>query len=207
MRRIFLLLLVALASLTLSTSPASARQATPAIDLATPPPAACTVPPRSADKIETLLADTGSASAVIAIDTPNPDAATPTPFNAPAGTVVTGSETADAIAEVVTQFYACRNAHDALRMFALMTDDFVVRTVAAGQIDPDAFVGEDAQTGGIVSPDEVSIDTNGIVEIEPGVYGVNVVGISGATGEGFTDYLVVVRVDDRFLIDDLLNLG
>src|SRR5688500_7816065 len=127
MKRLALLSLFLIACLTASPSLAGAQEATPDIDLATPVPADCTVDPRAAEEIEELVGDTSDATAEVELETPNPEAATPTPFDAPVGTPLTEGDAATAIGDLVAQFYACRNADDTLRMFALMTDEFVVR--------------------------------------------------------------------------------
>lgn len=208
MRRLSVLSLLAVACLALSTHLASAQDATPEIDLATPAPVDCTVGPRSAEEIEALVGSAaGGATAEVELATPNTDAATPTPFVAPEGTPVTEGEAASAIGDVVTQFYACQNANDPLRMFALMTDPFVVRTIEEGSIDPAAFANQGTPGAETVTSEQVTIAINGIIEIQPEVYGVNVVGVRGASGEEFTDYLIVVREDDGYRIDDLQNLG
>ena len=207
MKRLALFSLFLVACLAASPRLAGAQEATPNIDLATPVPADCTVDPRMAEEIEELVGDIGDATAEVELETPNPDAATPTPFDAPVGTPVTEGDAATAIGDLVTQFYACRNADDTLRMFALMTDEFVVRTVETGEIDPAAFANLGTPSVEIVASEQVTIAINGIIEIEADVYGVNVVGVDGASGEEFTDYLIVVRADDGYLIDDLQNLG
>ncbi len=202
-------LLAVLVALFLAASPrlTGAAQATPEIDLATPNASECTVDPRTAGEIEALVANTGAATAEVDLATPDLDAATPVPFVAPEGTPLAAGETADAITEVVTQFYACQNASDTLRLFALMTDDFVVRTVDAGAIDPAAFANSGTPGTGVVASEQQTIAVNGIIQIDAESYGVNVVGVDGASGEEFTDYLIVVDEADRYLIDDLQNLG
>lgn len=205
-RLVFLSLLVAIC-LAISTQFAAAQDATPEIDLASPSPDECTTEPRSAGEIEGLMGTTGAATVEVDLATPNTEAATPTPFVAPEGTPVDEGETATAISDVVTQYYACANASDTSRLFALMTDAFVVRTVEKGNIDPAAFANQGTPSTGMVASEQVAIAINGILEIEPDVYGVNVVGIDGSSGEEFTDYLIVVRDGDHYLIDDLQNLG
>src|SRR5215207_4201017 len=207
MKRLALLSLFLIACLAASSRLAGAQEATPDIDLATPAAADCTVDPRTTEEIEALVGDIGDATIEVELETPNPDAATPTPFDAPVGTPVTEGDTATAIGDLVTQFYACQNADDTLRMFALMTEEFVVRTVEAGEIDPADFENFGTPSVAVVASEQVTIALNGIVEIEADVFGVNVVGVDSATGEEFTDYLIVVREGESYLIDDLQNLG
>ncbi len=207
MKRLVVLSLLVAVCLAVSTQFAAAQDATPEIDLASPTPDECITQPRSAEEIEGLIGSTGEATAQVDLATPNTEGATPTPFVAPEGTPLAEGETATAISEVVTQFYACENANDTLRMFALMTDAFVVRTVENGNIDPAALANQGTPSTGVVASEQVTIAVNGILEIESDLYGVNVVGIEGSSGEEFTDYLIVVRDGDRYLIDDLQNLG
>ena len=207
MKRLPIVSLFVALCLAATTHLAAAQESTPEIDLATPTVDECTVEPRAADEIEALLGSAGEATAEIDLATPNTDAATPTPFVAPEGTPVEEGEAASAIGEVVTQFYACQNADDPLRMFALMTDPYVVRTLEEGNIDPAAFANQGTPGAETVASEQVTIAINGIIEIQPEVYGVNVVGVRGASGEEFTDYLIVVREDDGYRIDDLQNLG
>jgi hypothetical protein len=207
MKRIALLALLLVALLAAHSQIASAQDATAEVDLATPAPADCTVAPRSVDEIEALVGSGDNATVEVALETPNAGAATPTPFDAPAGTPVAEGDTATAITDIVTQFYACRNANDTLRLFALMTDDFVVRTIDSGAIDPAAFANIGTPSTEVVASEHVTIAVNGIIEVEPDIYGVNVVGVAGDSGEEFTDYLIVIRGGDRYLIDDVLNLS
>ncbi len=207
MKRFALLSLFLIACLAASPHLAGAQEATPGIELATPAAADCTVDPRTVDEIEALVDNTGEATVEVELETPNPDAATPTPFDAPVGTPVTEGDAATAIGDLVNQFYACQNANDTLRMFALMTDEFVARTVEAGEIDPADFANLGTPSVAIVASEQVTIAINGIIEIEADVFGVNVVGVDGATGEEFTDYLIVVRDGESYLIDDLQKLG
>jgi hypothetical protein len=142
---------------------ASTQQATPEIELEVADPDNCAVAPRSVEELEALLsAADASTSPVVPLETPNTTAATPTPFVAPVGPP--GLEEVGApIAETVTEFYACGNANDQLRQFALMTDSFVVRNIREGQLEPATV----AQRGTVIAPKRVSeflaIDVNGII--------------------------------------------
>lgn len=206
MKRLLITLLAA-ALLAGAVHTASAQSGTPEIVLATPVAGDCTVDPRTTDELQALVDSTGNATPELALETPNADAATPTPFVAPEGTPITEGETFDEVGVVVTQFYACQNANDTMRMFALMTDDYVVRTVTEGNIDPADYDNAGTPSTDMVATDQDTIALNGIVEVEAGVYGVNVVGVDGANGEEFTDYVVVIQTDDGYLIDDVLRLG
>jgi hypothetical protein len=54
--------------------------------------------------------------------------------------------------------------------------------------------------------EQLMIAINGMIEIEAGVYGVNVVGVDGATGDDFTEYLLVIETDGQLRIDQVLRL-
>jgi hypothetical protein len=202
-------LLAVLTALCFAMSPrlVGAHQATPDVKLSTPEASDCTVDPRTGEDIAALAANTGAATMEVDLNTPNPDAATPTPFVAPLGTPIIEGEAVTDITELVRHYYACQNANDTLRLFALMTDDFVARTVNAGSIDPADFDDVGTPSTDVVASEQQTIALNGIVQIEADVYGVNVVGFDGASGEEFTDYLIVVRDGERYLIDDLVKLS
>ncbi|MGH2531952.1 MAG: hypothetical protein ACRDJW_06550 [Thermomicrobiales bacterium] len=95
-----------------------------------PPPAlptvVCAVEPSSVDELAAL-----DASA-----TPLPDDAYPPIFirELPSGTPA-DAETSDAVTQVVLELVACARADDALRWYALLTDDFV-RDIAATTAAP-----------------------------------------------------------------------
>ncbi len=90
----------------------AAQEATPAPFPVAPDPAECRVEPR-------LLADV-----VAVVATPVSGGDSPTPFVPPPGEPV-DEETAAAIEATLRELFACTNAGDFLRVYALFTDDFV----------------------------------------------------------------------------------
>ena len=183
-----------------------AQVATPDVTLSAPSPDQCTIAPRTVSGIESLVSSMeGTETPVVSLETPNPDAATPTPFDAPPGSPVS-SDVGREIAEVVTMFYACQNANDILRAYALLTDAYLVRTIHAGKIGPQQLIEMTTPAPARLEARLLSIAINGMVEIKPGTYGVNVIGINNS-GEGFAEYLVVVRTGDGLRIDDEVYLS
>jgi hypothetical protein len=186
---------------------AGAQEATPDIQASVAAPEDCSVAPRSVEELEALLDSAGgSPSPAVALETPNTEAATPTPFVAPAGSPVSEDVGAE-IAELVNQLYACENANDQLRLFALLTDGLVVRTLQEGQLEPADFVQSGTPIAPKIASEYRAIAINGIIEIEPDTYGVNVVGRAGDEGEEFTEYLIVVREGDSLRIDAIEKLS
>jgi hypothetical protein len=94
-----------------------------------PDPAECTVAPRP---IEDVVAVVGTPVAGAAA----PVAASPTPFAVPAGTPADPATTEAAVA-TLRQVFACTNAGDFLRVYALFTDDFVRDFFAGTPITPE----------------------------------------------------------------------
>lgn len=185
----------------------AAQSATPDIGPDVPSVDLCSIDPRTPDAIETLVSSmSGQATPVLSIATPNAQAATPTPFAAPVGTPVS-ADIGDEVAQVVTMFYACQNANDPMRTYALLTDGYLVRTIEAGMIDPASFASAGTPAAPRLESEQLAIAINGMIEIMPDIYGVDVVGIDGATGDEFTDYLIVVRQDDALRIDEVIPLS
>lgn len=186
---------------------ANAQIATPNITPVVAPPVQCTVPPRTVREIEALVASLdGKATPAVVVATPDLAAATPTPFDAPAGSPIS-ADAGQEISDVVSMFYACQNANDTLRAFALMTDSYVVRTIQVGRIGP-------AQLAEIAQPSQprkksalLAIAINGIIEIKPNTFGLDVIGFQGTDRERFTEYLIVVRDGNEFRIDDEIRLS
>jgi hypothetical protein len=109
--------------------PAFAQVATPAPFPTAPDPAECVVSPRP---LEEVVAVVGTP-----VSGPEESAASPTPFVAPVGQPA-DDETASAVVATLRQVFACTNAGDYLRVFALFSDDFLrdffVATPMAGEV-------------------------------------------------------------------------
>jgi hypothetical protein len=101
----------------------AAQGATPAPYPVAPDPAECVVARRSLEEVAAVVG-TPAAGATA------PVAASPTPFVRPSGEPADPATAADVTA-TVRQLFACTNAGDFLRVYALFTDDFL-RAFLAG---------------------------------------------------------------------------
>ena len=184
-----------------------AQTPTAEFSLFTPDPADCTIAPLSDDQIQGLVSSTsGNASPVVPVETPNTEAATPTPFVAPVGTPVS-AEVEQEVSDVVSMFYACQNAGDPLRWYALLTDAYLARTIEAGMIDPSVFATQGTPVRPRTTAEMITIGINGVTEVEPNVYSAEVSVLEGTTGEESLEYVVVVREGDVLRIDDVTPLS
>ncbi len=185
----------------------SAQPPTPELELAAPGPDQCTIAPISPDRLAMFRASgTAEASPVVPIETPNTEAATPTPFVAPEGTPV-DSETAAEVEPIVVEYYACQNANDQLRLLSLYSDRYLAEIIGQGQIDPQALERVATPQPVRLASEQLWMAVNGVIEIETDVYGIDVVGLDQSTAQPFTDYLIVVRNGDTFQIDEVSRLS
>ena len=117
----------------LVVAPAAAQDAAPKGDLAVPDPARCRVEPRPLADLERLSA-TPAAAAPAPAD-PRPDLGDGAPAD---------PETVAAVTATIEHLYACYNAGDYLRAFALFTDDGLRRALPGlGLTEKDlAFIAE-----------------------------------------------------------------
>ena len=102
----------------LVVAPAAAQDAAPKGDLAVPDPARCRVEPRPLADLQRLSA-TPAAAAPAPAD-PRPDLGDGAPAD---------PETVAAVTATIEHLYACYNAGDYLRAFALFTDDGLRRAL------------------------------------------------------------------------------
>jgi len=199
-------ILVAGALLLVPVVAAGAQSPAPDLELTAPAADQCTVDPMSPDRLAALNGNQGSPSPVIPLETPNTGAATPTPFVAPKGTPVSG-DTAANIEAVVVEYYACQNANDQLRVLALFSDRYLEQIVSEGDIDPTALATMGTPMPARLASEQLMIAVNGMIEVEPGSYGVDVIGVDQATGEEFTEYLIVIDTGSELRIDQVLRLS
>ncbi len=186
---------------------AGAQSPAPDLELTAPAADQCTVDQLSQDRLAGLNGNDGSPSPAVALETPNTEAATPTPFVAPKGTPVSG-DTAANIEAIVIEYYACQNANDQLRVLALYSDRYLAQIVSEGDIDPTALTTMSTPQPTRLASEQLTMAVNGMIEVEPGVYGVDVIGVDQATGEEFTDYLLVIDTGGGELrIDQVLDLS
>ena len=105
------------------------QDATPAPYPVAPDPTECTVTPRP---IEDVVAVVGTP----AVGAATPVAASPAPFTVPAGEPADAA-TAKAAVATLRQVFACANAGDFLRVYALFTDDYVRAFFAGTPLTPE----------------------------------------------------------------------
>lgn len=183
---------VVLLLLGLASGGVAAQEASPAADaFVTPDPAECMVAPRSVDELRAYL-DTATAAA---------PAATPT---------VAGGEPADAgttaaVTAVVNELYACVNANAFLRMFALYSDDYVARSLVAGDVNPEALSLFATPIAPQDADERVSIAIRDVTVLPDGRVSVLVIDRTplADNAESPTIYIFVER-DGRWLVDDIV---
>ena len=179
---------------------AGAQDATPAAYPLAPDPADCRVEPRS---LESVAAVVGTP---VAGEPAAP--ASPTPFVRPQGEPADAATT-EAVVATVHEVFACANAGDFLRIFALYTDDYL-RVFLAGTPINEEVLAFFAATPMPLPEEELRI----IIRIEEvqilpdGRAGVVVVLDEPAdprTEE--PDYVFLERVGDRWLVDGVVEDG
>ena len=186
---------------------ATAQSPVPDLELSVPGVDQCEIAPLTADDLAALSENASPASSpVVPLEMPNTEAATPTPFVAPQGTPVRG-DVAARVESIVVQYYACQNATDQLRMLALLSDRYLEQIIGQGDIDPETLATSGTPIPARAESEQLAIALNGMIEIEPGLYAVDVVGVDQASNEEFTDYLIVIDQDGELRIDEVLRLS
>jgi hypothetical protein len=188
------LLLLALA-LVASPMRAMADVATP---VATPTAGDCTVAPRTPAAIAEIVGEVAAAAA-----TPFPS---PAPYTPPAGTPADANSVAG-VTETARQLVACVNGGDFLRFLALFSNDALRRYAVDlelplksddDRLTPEPSTGEQLVLAAV---EDVLVLPDGRVNA--------LVRIADATDPagGFELQLALVRVDDRWLIDELTPIA
>jgi hypothetical protein len=201
-RHCLLTIVVALFSLLLVGGPGVRAQAgTATADQDVASAAECTVAPRSEDELRALFRE----AAATPIPTSLELAASPTPAIAPLGDPA-DEQTVAEISATWREFIACISAGDQARLFALFSDDMVLRQFV---VDIAFGVTEDAlfdflsatpvplpldQSTPIVPFDDVRVLSDGRVAV---------VG-PGELGRG--DVRIFVKAGDRWLLDEWFDL-
>ena len=139
--------------------------------------------------------------------TPEAEVASPTPFVAPEGESA-DAETVAGVTETAEELFACYNANDLLRVFALFTDDYLQRSFAAEGMTEEAL-GFFAATPEARAPEErESISVRDVRVLPDGRVGAF---LAGRNPEGdpadFTDFTIFVEAEGRYLIDDVVFLA
>nr|AMP56717.1 hypothetical protein [uncultured bacterium] len=179
---------------------AGAQDASPAAYPMAPDPADCRVEPRS---IESVTAAVGTPTAS------DPAAASsPTPFVRPEGQPADNA-TSEAVTGTVHELFACANAGDFLRIFALYTDDFLRDFLAGTPVNEEVIALFTASPVPLPEQEMRVIIRIEEVQILPdGRAGVVVVldePDDPRTEE--PDYVILERDGDRWLIDEVIEDG
>ena len=176
---------------------ADAREASPVPLPTAPDPSECRVEPRPLDDVASVVGTPTSDQTLGAVGTP-------APFDVPDGSPV-DDETATAVRSTLRELFACTNAGDFLRVYALFTDDFLrsffVGTPFSEEVA--AFIGAAPQP----LPDEerrVIVRLGEPRLLDDGRVGVPIVLDEPADprSEEF-DYAVLEPVGDRWLVDEI----
>lgn len=196
-----LLMAIVVASLHASPQPAGAQpDASPEPTFpVTPDPAACTVEPRSTESLAALL------GTPVAGDAPAGSAQLPEPIVAsvPVGQPADEKVTEDVIV-TVAEFYACFNAGDSRRAFALASDAFLQRYVENNALTADEIAAL------IAEPEPVPVEVQAtilavtdVTVLPDGRVGAFVVTTSEWRGLD-TGYLLFVQQGERWLLDEAI---
>lgn len=195
MRRLLAVGMAVLAA-TVSVAGVAAQEATPAPFPVAPDPAECRIEPRP-------VADVVAVVATPVAGAPG-SAADPAPFVPPAGEPVDAA-TSEAIAATMRELFACTNAGDFLRVYALFTDDFVRDFFAGTPMTPEveAFLAAPPRP----LPDD---QRRVIVRIgEPRLLPDGRIGVPIVLDEPDDprveepDYVILARAGDRWLVDEI----
>ncbi len=214
MRRLLALVVVLLAlAVAVSTAPVAAQDATPGAGAAqfpiTPDPADCTVEPREADELLALWYDAEGTPIAAAA----PMAEQATSLTIPVGPRA-DEETAAAAAATVSEVFSCFEAGDALRAFALFTDDLAqqfgpepgttreeAEAFLAGGF-PEEATPEGESVGGDV-PESQIVAVTDVMGLADGRVGAFVV--TREEGQLDTVYVIFEQQGDRLLADVLVD--
>ena len=184
-----------------SLSGAAAQGATPAPYPVAPDPAECTVAPRPLDEVVAVVGTPG-AGATSSV------AASPTPFARPSGEPA-DAETTAAVTATMRQVFACTNAGDYLRVYALFTDDFVRAFFVGTPLTPEVGAFLAAPPRPLPADQQRVIVRFGEVErLADGRVGLVVVldePDDPRTEE--PDYVLLVEAGDRWLVDAVIEDG
>ena len=184
-----------------SNADAAAQEATPAPYPVAPDPAECTVEPRPLDDVVAVVGTPAAGAAA-------PIAASPTPFVRPPGEPA-APETAAAVTATIRQLFACTNAGDFLRIYALFSDDFLRAFLAGTPLTADVQAYFAATPVPLPAEQRRVIVRFGEVErLADGRAGVVVVldePDDPRTEE--PDYVVLVEAGGRWLVDAVVEDG
>lgn len=178
----------------------AAQEATPAGYPLTPDPADCRIEPRAIESVIDVVATPAAGEAAVA--------ASPAPFVRPQGEPADAATT-DAGVATVEEVFACANAGDFLHVYANFIDDYL-RVFLAGTPMSDEVIAfftaspvplpEDALRT-IVRIEEVRLLTDGRAGV------VVVLDEPDDPRPEEPDYVILERVGDRWLLDEVVEDG
>jgi len=188
----------ALATSAVGTPAAWAQVATPPPLPVVPDPAGCVAEPRSVEEIVALAAAPAVGSgAATAVSVEEEGGSFTPPSGEPAE-----RETVSAVEDAMRAFFACYNAGDLARLFALYSDGFIARDFAGASADDLAFIEASPaalpadQRATLVAVREVRTLADGRV----GAF-VDVVDPASERPAGEVDFFFLVEEDGRYRID------
>ena len=168
-------------------------------------PELCQVEPRSADEVFALLGlaeEAGQAS---------PPARTPVPAPPWQGA---DQETVEAATATISEWLACINADDNLRIAALMTDEAIVRFFGGGLAPDEAIEGARANLAGTPVPRAEEAHVRLVAVTDVSLLGDGRVAALALINEPVlpprgqeTLLLIFAQAGDRLLIDDIIQFS
>lgn len=209
MRR-FLVVLLALAFVSgfgiASPYVALAQEATPEAEAAqfpiVPDPANCAGEPITAEELLVLwYAPDGSPIAV------DESAMAVTEVTIPVGAPAADDDTAAAVIDTVNRVFSCFTAGDALRAYALFTEDLVRKfgpEPGTSREEAEAFLTGEFDSEGEDEQSEIVAITD-VTVLDDGRVAAFVVDYS--TGEYTTAYVLFEQVEGSWLVDDVIEFG
>jgi hypothetical protein len=177
--------LVAIGAMLSSAAPAAGQDATPAADFVTPDPAACTVEARAFEEVVALAATPAAATPPVTMPVASPIAA-----GEPAD-----AETVQAVTETVAELYACLEADEPLRAYALFSDGALRQLLAEDLLQPEGVI------QGLGPREAFRIEE---VRTLPDDRAAAVIAFRVSEG-AFTETWSFVRVDDHYLVEGLIT--
>lgn len=174
----------------------TAQQATPTPEFMVAVPDLCQVEPLTIDEL------------VAFVGTPSSGYSAPEPGEPPVGEPA-DPHTVAAITETAMELYACLNANEFMRAFALFTDEMLTRESMAGKLTDESIEAYNASTAPPL-PDGAwwSISVEDVTVLDDGRVGATIVERNPqAQGDDNRIYVIFDQEDDEYLIDAVLQLA
>lgn len=159
-------------------------------------PTDCPIEPRTVEELISFIPASGS--------TPAPAAASPAPFVAPEGEPADAASAAGVTA-TAEELFACYKANEFLRIFALFTDDYLLRAIAAEGMTEEGLGFLAADLDARPEDERESVSVRDIRVLTDGRIGAYLI-VQNPAAAAAADYTFFVLEGDRFLIDDVVFL-